>query len=88
MLKNLKFDAFESPSFAYGNVSRTSSDARCFFVDLCVYPHPWTHNILASTAHDPRRMADLSDYNVAHNGQNNPEFCRQQLSILTSFGAL
>jgi hypothetical protein len=88
MLKNLKFDAFESPSFAYGNVRSTSSGARGFFVDLCINPHPRTHNILVNGADNQRQMADLSDYNVAHNSQNNPEFCRKHICFISWSGAL
>jgi hypothetical protein len=50
-------------------------DARRFFIGLCVNLHPRTHNILVNAADNQRQMADLSDYNVAHNNQNNPEFC-------------
>ena len=117
MLKDLKFDAFEGPSWAYSNMSLMSSataahvpealaspskatyrrvfnrrhldtllmrshkevlrDAQRFFIELCVNPHPRTHNILVNAADNQRQMADLFDYNVAHNSQNDPEFCRK-----------
>jgi hypothetical protein len=63
-------------------------DARRFFIELCVNPHPRIHNILVSGADNQRQMADSSDYNVAHNSQNTPEFCRQPICFLSRSGAL
>jgi hypothetical protein len=128
MLKDLKFDAFEGPGWAYSNMSHMSSesvahvpealaspskaayhrafirghlktrhirshtevlrDARRFFIELCVNPHPRTHNILVNGADNQRQTADLSDYNVAHNSQNNPEFCRKPICFISRSGVL
>jgi len=61
-------------------------DAQHFFTELCVNPHSSTRNILGNRAANQHQTADLSDYNVAHNSQNDAEFCRQHLSILTRSG--
>ena len=53
-----------------------------------VNPHPRTHNILVNAADNQGRMADLSDYNVAHNSQNNSEFCLKHICILSRSGVL
>ena len=63
-------------------------DAHRLVIESCVNPHPRTHNILVNTADDQRQMADLSDYNVAHNSQNNPEFCRKPICFICRSGVL
>jgi hypothetical protein len=67
---------------------RTLRDARRLFFELCVNRYPRTDNILVNGADNQRQMADLSDYNVAHNSQNNPEFCRKPSCFLSRSGAL
>ena len=62
-------------------------DPQRFFIELCVNPHPRTHNILVNTVDNQRQMADLSDYNVAHNNQNNPEFCRKPSVLSPGLGS-
>jgi len=63
-------------------------DPQRFFIELCVNPRPRTHNILVNAADNQRQMADLSDYNVAHNSQNNPELCRKPICCISRSGAL
>jgi hypothetical protein len=76
--------------FAEGLTSSSEGrwSAQHFFIELCVNPHLRTHDILVNAVDNRRQMAHLSDYNVAHNSQNNPEFCRKHLCILSRFGAL
>ena len=50
-------------------------DTQRFSEESFVNPHPRTHDILVNTADTQRQMADLFDYNVAHNSQNNSDFC-------------
>ena len=63
-------------------------DAQRFFIELCANPIPRTHNILAIGADNQHQMVDLSDYNVAHNSQNNPEYPRKHIHFISGFGAL
>jgi hypothetical protein len=68
--------------------TRALRDTRQFFNELCANPNPRTHNILVNAADNQRQMADLSDYNVAHNSQNNPDFYRKPICVISRSGAL
>jgi hypothetical protein len=63
-------------------------DTQRFSEESFVNPHPRTHNILANEADNQRQMADLSDYNVAHNSQNNPKSPRKLICFISGSGAL
>jgi hypothetical protein len=67
---------------------RTLLDARQSFNEFYVNPHPRTHDILVNAADNQCQMADLSDYNVAHNSQNNPDFYRKPICVISRSGAL
>jgi len=67
---------------------RTLLDARRSFNEFYVNPHPRTHDILINGTDNQRLMADLSDYNVAHNSQNDPEFSRKPICFISRSGAL
>jgi hypothetical protein len=67
---------------------RTLLDARQSFNEFYVNPHPRTHDILVNTADTQSQMADLFDYNVAHNSQNDPEFCRKPICFISRSGVL
>jgi hypothetical protein len=63
-------------------------DTQRFSEELFVNPRPRTHNILVIGADNQRQMADLFDYNVAHNSQNNPKLCRKPICAISRSGAL
>jgi hypothetical protein len=63
-------------------------DAQRFSEESFVNPHPRTHNIWVNGADNQRQMADLSDYNVAHNSQNDLEFCRKPICFISRSGVL